>query len=542
MNSKTSEIRAIERRIDEHYKEHNFLKLPTSIAIQYLLIAFEYAINPQIIRKDNNAPLYSSTHALLQVNKEALMESMNWIGEIKEKEEHKIVKNLELSIYENAKEFFELGDAFHGAVSAYTMWSRGLATAQLIDDVTVRFEYNPEQTSYDMLDLRLDEKKVYTVFNEMNKNDPLIIRRANAIIEKSVKQVDGNNITYSIREIDASQMMRVVLKLITGFMSIPNDWKIFDIKIDELQRFWASLVSIGLLHLMAINYAFDNFTFKDDLLASMIIMHPFKDWCRQLSRWTKLSRDKVGEMLNCHIYSFQHKKPDIILTPFIKVSEKHIAVSPNLLITNNLSRNFIKHLAKNYKGEFDSNSAAFADDMLNKIKTSIKKGNILIKTNINLPDKKLPDIDLCLVDEQRQEIMLCECRWTIPAADPNEVAEKMDIEKEKLSQMARLKEFITTNSDNLSYFINLHNKITFKEICYVIVFENHVGSPLNLTSDIPIIDMRIFIDLINTNNSLSESHHAIKKCEYLPKKDIDFKIQEETHKIGKYKILWSSYY
>ena len=77
MNSKTSEIRAIERRIDEHYKEHNFLKLPTSIAIQYLLIAFEYAINPQIIRKDNNAPLYSSTHALLQVNKEALMESMN---------------------------------------------------------------------------------------------------------------------------------------------------------------------------------------------------------------------------------------------------------------------------------------------------------------------------------------------------------------------------------------------------------------------------------------------------------------------------------
>ena len=542
MNSEALEIRSVERRIDEHYKGHNFLKLPTSIAIQYLLIAFEYAIFPYILKQDNPARLYASSHALFQINKNALMESMNWIGEIKEEEEHEIVTNLELSMYENAKEFLELGDAYHAAVSGYTMWSRKLAIAQLIDHATVRFEYKPEQVSYDMLDMKLSDKRSHEVLEELNENDSLIMRQVKIMIERSVKQVDGNNITYSMREIDASQMMRVVVKLIKGFMSIPRSWKAFDVRIDELQKFWVSLVCIGLLHFIAIRYAIDNFKFKDDLLASMIIIHPFDDWCRRLSRWTKLSRDRVGEILNFHIYSFQHKKRDIILTPFIRVSQEDIAVSPNLMITNNLSRNFIKHFAKNYSEEFDSNSGVFAKDMIDKIKTSIKKSNIHIKTNINLPDKSLPDIDLCLVDEPRQEVMLCECRWTIPAADPSEVADKIDIEKEKLSQMGRLKEFITTNTEDLSSFIKLHNKITFKEIFYVIVFENHVGSALTFTSDIPIIDMRIFVDLINASNSLSESHHAIRTREYLPKKDRDFKIREETHKIGEYKISWTGFY
>lgn len=542
MNSKELAIRAIEKEIDNHYRSHDFLKLPASIAIQYLLMAFEYAISPSIYKKNDIPRLYVSENALLQVNKQALMESMNQICEINEREKHKIVNDLDSSIYNIAKEFLDLGDAYHAAVSGYIMWGRKLATAQLIDDMTVRFEYNPEQIRYDMLDMKVSDENRDKVLEKLDEQDSLVIQRAKAIVEKAIKQIDGNNIAYSIQEIDASQMMRVALKLNKGFMSIPCNWKIYEFNIYELQIFWASLVSIGMLHIFAINHAFEKFTFKDDLLSNVIVIHTFKEWCRQISRWTKLSREKVGRILSLHIYSSQHNKRDIILTPFIKVSDKHIAVSPNLLITNNLSRNFVKHLAKNYREEFDGNSGAFAEDMLNKIKNSIENDNILIKINLALPEKELPDIDLCLVDEERREVMLCECRWTIPASDPYEVAEKIDIEREKLSQMARLKKFISKNPENLSDFIKLARKITFKEIFYVIVFENHVGSAPTFNLDIPIIYISIFIDLINAYHSLSESHSAIKGREYLPKQDKDFKIKEEIHEIGKYKILWTGFY
>lgn len=542
MTSEESKIRSIERKIDEYYREHKFQKLPASIAIQYILIAFEYAVSPLKLREDRFSCLYASTHALLQVNKQALMESLNWIGDIKENEKSELITIIDSNIYQMAQEFLALGDAYHAAVSAYTMWGRGLATARLIDDRTVSFQYNPEQVRYDMLDLKLDDRKTDDILHEFNEKDEAIFKIAMSTVKKFVKQVNENNVVYSIREIDVPQMMRLALKINAGFTRIPDGWEIFGLTTSELKRFWASLVSIGMLHNMAVYHAFNKFTFKDDLLASMIIIHPVKDWCRQLSRWSGLSHDRINSILNYHTYSSRHIKRDIILTPFIKVSEKHVAISPGLIITNNLSRNFLKHLAKNFREKFDGHSNVFASDMISKIRDSIRKPNLLIKTNIVLPERGLPDIDLCLVNEQEQAAMLAECRWTISAADPYEVADKVEIEREKLLQMARLKEFITKHSENLFDYIKLGKKIIFKQIYYVIIFENHAGSALTFTEDIPIINVRIFTDLINANDTLGDCHLAIIERRYLPMKNQDFKIKEETHEIGGYRILWTGFY
>ena len=101
-------------------------------------------------------------------------------------------------------------------------------------------------------------------------------------------------------------------------------------------------------------------------------------------------------------------------------------------MTNNLSRNLLKHLARNYRDEFDIHSYVFEENMLEKIKEKITRYDV--KTKIKIPsEKRIADIDACLIDKSRQEIMFCECRWTIPAADPSEVAEKINIEKEKMN-------------------------------------------------------------------------------------------------------------
>lgn len=535
-------IRTIEKEIDNYFRKHDFVKLPGSIAIQYLLLVFEYAIRPIIPKNLEEVfpEIYLSRQALLQRNKNSLMESINWIREITVEENNCLLQEVDLNLFRLAKDFFDLGDAYHGAVSAYTMWNRGLAKARVKDDYTLHFEYRSEERMFDVLDAILADKIDEEQIDKLSGRDNSIIIEAKNIVENSVKQINDYSISYSIRDVNTEEMKRVVLKTIKGFTFIPRNWKFYSIHPEDLEKFWCALISVCILHQFAIYFAFSKFSFKHEMLLNSIIARPLSDWIRQLSRWTKLPRQLIGEILNYHIYSSSHQKPDIVLTPFIYVTDKHLALSPSLIITNNLSRNLLKHIAKNYRDEFDKYSYVFEENMLERLKE--KNGRFDIKTKINISsDKRLPDIDACIIDKSRKEIMFCECRWTIPAADPAEVADKVAIEREKYEQSQKLRDFILKNSEKIHDIIKLGEEMSFKGIFFIIIFENHVGSAFTLMKDIPIIDLRIFIKLFRENNSLQEMFETIKAQKYLPREDIDFKVVEELNKIGNYKLGWTSY-
>lgn len=534
-------IKQIEKKLDNYFSKHEFMKLSSSAAIQYLLLTFEYAMH-NIPFKNSPVRLFSSRDALFQRNKNSLMESIKWAGKMKEEENHKTIQKIEVDVFRLANDFFELADKYHAVVSAYTMWYRGIANAKLLNETTIHFEYSSDEIRYDELDRRLADEIVKENFNGLKDEHFIQLTNAKKIVEGTVKQIDDFSIAYSLRDIEIKELMQTAFHVISGFTFIPKAWRFYNIGPEVFRKFWAALISICMLNLVATQHAFKTFHFKDNLVRNAVIIRHINDWIRQLYRWTKLPKQLLKQLIEYHTYFPEHKNADIVLTPFIYVTDKYLALAPTLIATNNLSRNLLKHAANNYKDEYDCHSYVFAQHMLEMFKEKMSSNYFDIKTNINIPARKdLPDIDLCLIDAGRQEIMFCECRWTIPAADPKEVADKIDLAKEKLKQAGRLREFIFANRDKICDIVKTDGKIIFKNIYFTVIFQNHVGSASTFIEEIPTVDMRIFMKLLGDNNSLSDVFNELKIRQYLPKEDIDFTIVEDDYKIGDYKIIWTGF-
>lgn len=534
--NKNNRIRKIENKIDTYFLSHSFMKLPRPLAYQYLLIAYEEA---RFLLGKNIPTNESENLALIQNNKYSLTHSINWASKITKTIPEEIIKDIDGDICTITGEFFDLALSYHGAVSAYTMWSRGVAEATLVNENTVRFEYSEAETRYDMLDMKLsiENEKIHS--EEENITDDKYMINAKMAIEKSVKQTGPYTITYSTEGINCNEIIKIAHKKIKGQTIPPDNWHFSNITTEHFEKFWSTLISICWFHHFALYYATSKMGMQGGAVANTIIVYTKGNWIRQLSKWTGLSKQIILQILEYHTYSIEHKKPDIVVTPFIFITGKHLGLAPTLITTSNLGRNLLKHLANNYSDEYDRNSDVFEDNMILEFCKSIKRKYFEIFSKLKIPDnKRLPDIDICLLDERNQQVMLCEFKWTIPAAEPYEVLEKREREKKALDQLGLLKEYFHDNPTKISKILNYNGQIVYDNMFYVGVLKNSVGTAFMFNRDIPIVEYSIFCKLLNENGSLEEVFKCIRERKFLPKKNVDFEAKKIECEIGKFKIIW----
>ena len=536
---KNKQIREIEKEIDNYFLSLSFMQLPRPIAIQYLLIAYEDT-NRLPFLLGTNIPAGESKHlTLVQNSKHSLTHSINWASKITKTVPEEIIKDIDGDKYTITGEFSYLAFSYHGAVSAYTMWSRGVAEATMVNKNTVHFKYPEEEARYDMLEMNISVENKEIHSEEENRTDDGHMRNARIAIEKSVKQTGPYTITYSTEGIDCDEIIKIAHKKIKGQTIPPTNWRFYNITTEYFEKFWSALISICRLHCFALRYAALNMRIKGGAVASTIIVYTKGNWIRQLSKWTGLSKQIISQILGYHTYSIEHKKPDIVVTHFIFITEKHLALAPTLIKTSNLGRNLLKQLANNYSDEYDRNSGVFADNMISGFCKSIRRKYFEIYPNHKIPDnEELPDIDICLLDERNQQVMLCEFKWTIPAAEPYEALEKREREKKALGQLGLLKEYFRDNPTKILDVLNYDRQIVYDNMFFVIVLKNSVGTAFMFNKDIPIVEYSIFCKLLNENESLEEVFKCIRERKFLPKKNVDFEVKNIECEIGKFKIIW----
>ena len=536
---KDKRIREIEKEIDNYFLSHSFMQLPRPIAIQYLLIAYEEANRLPFLLGTNIPTDKSEYLAMIQNNKFSITHSINWASKITNTIPEEIIKDIDGDIYTITGKFFYLAMSYHGAVSAYTMWSRNVAEATLVNQNTVHFEYSEEESRYDMLDMKVSVENEKIHSGEENSTDDKHMINAKIAIENSVKQISKDSITYSTEGIEYCEIINIAHKKIKGQTIPPENWHFYNLTTEYFEKFWSALISICWLHSFALSYAVLVMKIKHYAAASTIIVCTKGNWIRQLSRWTGLSKQIILQLLEYHTYSIAHKKPDIVVTPFIFITEKHLALAPTLITTSNLGRNLLKHLANNYSDEYNRNSGVFADNMISGFCKSIKTQCFEIYPNLKIPDnEELPDIDICLLDERNQQVMFCEFKWTIPAAEPYEILEKREKEKKALYQLGLLKEYFRDNPTKISKVLNYDGQIVYDNMFFVGVLKNCVGTAFMFNKDIPIVEYSIFCKFLNEKESLGDVFKFISERKYLPKKNVDFEAKDIDHEIGKFKIIW----
>jgi len=533
-------IREIENKIDNYFLSHNLMQLPCSIAIQYLLIIYEEANRPPFLTGANILANQTELVALLENNKSALTQSINWASDSTQAVLEEIIIEVDENTCTKAGDFFFLALSYNRAASAYTMWSRGVAKATLVNTNTVRFEYSGEEERYDVLATRLHTENVENFFAKDNCFDNIHMINARTIIENSIEQTSPYSINYSTSGANYEEIIKFALEMVRSQTVPPTNWRFCDLTTECFERFWSALISICMLHQFALFHAATKMKMKGGAVASTIIVHKMGNWVRQLSRWTGLSNQIVLQILKYHTYSTMHKKPDIAITPFISITKRHLTLAPTLITSSNLGRNLLKHLANNNSNEYDNNSFVFEDNMISKFSNSIKGKYFKIYPKFRIPDnKELPDIDICLLDERNQQVMLCEFKWTIPAAEPYEILEKREKEAKALEQLDLLKEYFYDNPTKISEISKYDGKVLYKNMFFVGVLENCVGTAYMFNKDIPIIEYSIFYKLLCENESLEQLFKCIGERKFLPKKDVDFESKDIDLEIGDYKIIWS---
>lgn len=533
------QIRKIEKEIDNLFRSHKLMQLSRSLAIQYLLMIHEEANWKPILSGQHIPPLDRFTDlAITEQNKYSLTQSINWSSEINTALDKKYVKDINEDIFMTAKDFFNMALSYHGAVSAYTMWNRGIAKATLVGNNTVHFKYSEEEARYDVLDAKLSTERVDKFHNE-SKSYLQVFSKAKNIVENTVRYTNEHNLSYSIRKVNYKEIMPIAYNMTNGFIAPPYNWKFYNLTVVHFKKFWSALYTICMLHLSALFYAAKIFRINSGIIPSTIIVQERSVWINQLSRWTGLSKETIAQIIEYHTYSAKSEKPDIVLTPFIYVTEKHLTLSSALIITNDLGRNLLKYLANNYKDEYDRNSSVFEDCMISEFKTTMEEGYFKIFTKGRIPsNNKMPDIDVCLIDKNRQQAMICEFKWTIPAAEPAEIQNKVEIEKKALSQLSLLKEYFHNQPNKITEVFNIGEPTELKKLFFVGVLENCAGTASTFNKNTPIIEYTIFCKLLKEKKSLEVVFKEIKERNYLPKINIDFKYIDIECVIGKFKIIW----
>ncbi len=281
-SDKNKQIREIEKEIDNHFLSHSFMQLPRSIAVQYLLMIYEEANRlPILFGKLNPLTDRFNSLAITESSKYSLTQSVNWAYKTIRIMPEKIVADIDKDIYTTTTSFFNMALSYHGAVSAYTMWSRELAEATLTNENTVQFKYSEEETRYDVLNSKLYVENTKKHLEGVSKANFQRLLKARITIEETVKQFGKHTISYSTKRINCDEIMIAALNMMTDHTIPPLDWNFYNLTTEYLKKFWSALISISILHHFALFYAATTLRIKGGAIASTIIVRTKDNWIRQ---------------------------------------------------------------------------------------------------------------------------------------------------------------------------------------------------------------------------------------------------------------------
>lgn len=179
--------------------------------------------------------------------------------------------------------------------------------------------------------------------------------------------------------------------------------------------------------------------------------------------------------------------------------------------------------------------------MIHEFEDKVKLTNFRIRTKLRVPSRQdLPDIDVCLIDEARREIMICEFKWTIGAAEPAEIIEKREKEVHAIEQLQKLKQCFTMEPTKLSEVVGMDIS-SLQSQYYVGVFSNYVGSGIRNDDGVPVVDFRIFCKYLIEQTTLASVYREISNRNYLPQVGTDLHLMEHEIRFGRFGIVWTHF-
>lgn len=540
MECKDEKIKEIEKEIDTYYKTKKIYKLDNRpLAQWYLLLMHEELIRIPIIfpRTDFN---WEELIARIEKAKGSLEWVLRWTDELPDKE-FRIPKIINEKQYEYAQDLFLTGINYYGIIAPFTLWHRNIATATFINDNTIRFKRSRKEVAFDVFGIidRQDPNKNPLEFNVIYSSE---IGKQFQIIYETAKPINKVGLRYKVHHKNLKPLIEHFERKLIKTSNVTEDWEILGIGINDIRRFFASLLSLCQVHIALMLHMSKVFKINDGARVSALITRDKDEWAIMLAKYSNVSNEIIGRLIEILTYDREFTKRDISLQPFFPVTSGLLTICPHLILFSDLERNFRALLARKYTNEYDLNSHVFQEKMLSQCEILAKNKKISFKKNkIIAEEPSLPDIDSIFFDKKTNCLLVCELKAVIPPSEPSEVIERNNREYEGIEQIKKIKEFSQKNPIKFleSIFENVLSPTP--DIYFAVLLQGSYGSGKSIEERIPTIELTYFSKLMDEINDFKEICEYINSFSYLPREEIDYDVTEETLKFGKYKILWESF-
>ena len=257
---------------------------------------------------------------------------------------------------------------------------------------------------------------------------------------------------------------------------------------------------------------------RDQLIADMMLM-------------TSLGESKVRAYCNFLTWGFGTATPDPALQPLIPLGSGMLAIPCLHLLSSDQERNLLSLLARTDPQNFDSQSHLFEHDMVAALLTCNAPSGTRLRANIKvIINGEEEEVDVILLDEIARHIMICELRWMLGPGDPREVQNRKKACLEKVTQLRRKVERVSTQPDAVAATVLGLSPVGSAEgrwfVSGVVLIAGFAGTR-SPDARYPIIPVRLFERALNEASSLSALAEWCHGATWQPKEGHHFNVIEQ---------------
>ncbi len=255
----------------------------------------------------------------------------------------------------------------------------------------------------------------------------------------------------------------------------------------------------------------------------------------RLSRYTKIEPEIVRKILKYITFGeVGIRDPDVALQPVLDLKNGFYALPPFVFLNTNVERNLcvlLNHIESeriNYSKLTIQKEDILRDKLIRELKTLGYE-----TTKGKLPDT---DVDLAIIDRKNKTCISFELKWFIEPAEIRENVQRSEGLQKGVSQAEIImNKFKNNDTQLIKDILNIDKTYSFS---VAVGSMNWIGYFDVQSPRVPIIKIYHFIEKLKQEKSLKAAVDWLNKRLYLPKKSVDFQVEDLPLKIEDLRSCW----
>ena len=315
-----------------------------------------------------------------------------------------------------------------------------------------------------------------------------------------------------------------------SLMKLPDDWNFPWSSLEDFRTFSRALSSLNAYHIFMNYVATKKFNIRGGGIENRLLIISKEGLISAIKGLTSLSVEVISRIITILTYGFGVNNPDPALQPLIPYNDKFI-LSPFSITTLNFERNALSLHIRTNKKDFDGRSNAFEKKMTNEFINRIGE-RFKFKSPFYLQNSKGGEIDVVLVEEKSKTIVICELKWMITPADPNEILNKIKESDHKINQAIRKSVEAQKQIPYILERFDINSSSEGWRVYPFSIFDGFPGVESFEGNETVALPQNIFFMILNSCCSLGVFCEFIAKGTWLPLEGVHYLNHVNTYTFG----------